>query len=344
MSFQDYLKVSASEINQELEKNFQKWSMEVESASPKLIELNKAFIQASEGGKRLRGALVKLGYELAGAKYTPEILKSSAAFEIFQTAILAHDDIIDLSPLRRGKPTVYMQLGGNHYGMSQTICLGDIGYFLAVRLISQSNFPAERISKALELFSQAMLETALGQMLDVELPFLDGVKEENDALTVFRLKTARYTLVGPLNLGAILGGADKKLLESIEQFGESLGIAFQIQDDILGVFGNEEDLGKSVTSDIEEGKVTLLLIYALKTANKIQHRVLDKYYGKGKVGEEEVEKIRKVFIDTGALKHSQKKAEELITKAKEVIAKMQISKDNKQMLAEMSDFLVNRQK
>ena len=344
MRFQDYLNHSAKEINREIGKFFISWSREVKTASPKLIGLNKAFIQASEGGKRLRGVLVKLGYELADTKYNPEILKPAAAFEIFQTAILAHDDIIDQSPLRRGKPTVYMQLGGNHYGMSQTICLGDIGYFLAVRLIAQSDFSSERKTKALELFSQAMLETALGQMLDVELPYLEGDKEEADALTVFRLKTARYTLVGPLSLGAILGGADEKLLKSIEMFGESLGIAFQIQDDILGVFGNEQEVGKSITSDIEEGKNTLLLIHALKNGSAKERQVLDQYYGKGKVGDINVKRIREVFVSSGALEYSQKKAEELINDAKDVISKMEIQQNCKEMLLQMADFLVKRSK
>lgn len=342
MDFLKYLKSSAQEINQELDNFFQKWSEEVESVSPKLIELNKMFIQASQGGKRLRGALVKLGYELVSPSSTGEILKPAAAFEIFQTAILDHDDIVDLSPLRRGKPTIYKALGGDHYAISQALTLGDIGFFLATRLIAQSEFPENHKNRALAFFAQAMLETALGQMLDIELPYHKESREEVDALTIFRLKTARYTVVGPLHLGAILGGAEQKLLDDIEAFGEALGIAFQIQDDILGVFGDEKTLGKSVTSDIEEGKNTLLIIHALENASSQQKKILDKYYGKGKIGNTELEQIKKVFIDTGALEYSKKRAEELVSQSQEVIKSMEISPEHKNLLSQMAEFLVQR--
>ncbi|KKR80927.1 MAG: Polyprenyl synthetase superfamily [Candidatus Daviesbacteria bacterium GW2011_GWA1_41_61] len=344
MDFLTYLETAASEINEEMEKFFQSWSKEVASVSPKLISLNKVFIQASEGGKRLRGALVKLGYEMAGGKENADILKAAVAFEIFQTAILAHDDIIDLSPLRRGKPTVYKALGGDHYAISQTICLGDIGYFLAVRSISQSNFPDQEKNQALSLFAQAMLDTALGQMLDVQLPHEKDSAREADALAVFRLKTARYTISGPLHLGAIVGGANKKLIDDIAEFGSNLGIAFQIQDDILGVFGDEATLGKSVTSDIEEGKNTLLFIQALKKASAEKKKVLDSYYGKGKIGQQELEQIKKVFVDTGALEYSQKKAAQLVEEAKAVVKTMDIAEDKRFLLYQMADFLVSRKK
>lgn len=347
MNFKDYLQNSAQQINAEMEKFFQDWSGEINSISPKLVPLSRVFINASEGGKRLRGSLVKLGYDIALSESTnneKEILKLSTAFEIFQTAILAHDDVIDLSPLRRGKPTVYRVLGGNHYAISQTICLGDLGFFLAQRLITQSNFPEDRKNKAISFFIQAMLETVLGQMLDVELPYQKESKEEVDALTIFRLKTARYTLVGPLHLGAIVGGAKQKLLDDLTNFGEDLGVAFQIQDDILGVFGDEKTLGKSVTSDAEEGKLTLLILHALKNANQKQKKILEKYYGQGKIGVEELEKIKKVFIDTGALDYSQKRAEELVDQAKQVIKQMEITPEYKELLSQMADFLVKRDK
>lgn len=355
MNFRDYLKASAAEVNHELEDCFQKWSEEVEVVSPKLSVLNKAFIRACEGGKRLRGALVKFGYEMVRGKldqmdeFDKEILKAAAAFEIFQTAILAHDDIIDKSPLRRGKPTLYQALGGDHYAISQTICLGDIGYFLAVRLLSESRFSAERKSEALRMFAQGMLETALGQMLDIELPHLafhpgGGKLKRADALTVFRLKTARYTIVGPLKLGMVLGGAGEELLDQVERFGEALGIAFQIQDDILGIFGEEKALGKSVTSDIEEGKNTLLIIYARDHADEGQKKALERLYGKGKITAEELEEIRRIFKETGALEYSQKKAAQLVAQAKEEIEKVRAAEDKKQLLREMADFLVERNK
>lgn len=344
MDFKNYLKSSAEEIEKELRIVLLKWNREVESVSPKLVELNNVFIRANEGGKRLRGTLVKLGYELAGGKNTREILKPAAAFEIFQTSILAHDDIVDLSPLRRGKQTLYKTFGGDHYGISQALSLGDVGYFLATKLITESGFPEKEKNLALSIFVEAMLKTGLGQILDIELPHLKELKKEADVLVVFRLKTAHYTLIGPLKLGAVLGGANKKLLDEIAQFGEALGIAFQIQDDILGIFGDEKILGKSVTSDIEEGKNTLLIIQAQKYANKNQKKFLEKYYGKGKVTRSHLEEIRQIFTATGALKYSQDRAKSLVDQAKTVIDKMVIPQEKKELLYQMADFLVERVK
>lgn len=342
MDFTNYLKTAAEEINQQIDTFFENWSKEVETVSPKLIALNNAFIRANEGGKRLRGALVKLGYEMVNQEPNQEIIKAAAAFEIFQTAILAHDDIIDLSALRRGKPTLYRALGGDHYGISQAICLGDVGFFLAGQSIIESNFSPEVKNRAFSSFVRTMVDTAMGEVLDVELPHRPDQPQEEDILTIFRLKTAQYTITGPLHLGAILAGASQEILDQIVCFGKSLGIAFQIQDDILGVFGNEKELGKSVTSDIEEGKNTLLLTYALGYGSDEQKKVLDKYYGKGKIGEEGLNEVKKVFTETGALQYSQQKALSLVAEAKEIISQMDIARDKKVLLNEMADFLVQR--
>src|SRR5579884_2564972 len=274
VNFVEYLTKSAAEIEQELDFYFKVWRKNARKINPTLLSLVDASITAAEGGKRIRGMLVKLGYELSGAGYSKEIIKVAAAYEIFQTAILAHDDVIDKSPLRRGQPTIFNALGGDHYALSQAICLGDIGFFQAFEMISNTNFPDELKTAALSSFSRTMTETALGQMLDIEIPAKKLPRKEEDALVIFQLKTARYTISGPLLLGAILGGADQKIRENIKKFGDYLGIAYQIHDDILGVFGTEKEIGKSVTSDIEEGKQTLLITKALEKASLGEKRKL----------------------------------------------------------------------
>lgn len=342
MDFQEYLKTSAEDIDQELEKTFQNWSKQIELLSPKLSALNTVFIQANLGGKRLRGALVKLGYEMVSGISNPEVLKAAIAYEIFQTSILAQDDIIDQATLRRGKPTLHKVLGGDHYAVSQTICLADIGFFLAVQLIADSDFPEDKKNKATSVFAQMVINTGLGEMLDVELPHQQKEKREEDVLMIHKLKTADYTITYPLLIGVALAGGGEELNHQIKTFGKSLGIAFQIQDDILGVFGDEKELGKSVTSDIEEDKNTLLITYALEHADDKQRNTLDRYYGKEKIGQEELEQIKKVFVETGALQYSQQKASELVKEANKVIADMNILDDKKKMLNEMANFLVHR--
>lgn len=344
MSFNDYLITSVQQINRTINDSLQLWRKEIEQVAPRLLPVIDAFIEGSQGGKRLRGALVKFGYEMTGALVTDEILKPAAAFEIFQTSILAHDDIIDLSPLRRGKPTIYRQLGGDHYGVSQTIALGDVGFFFATKLIANSDFPEDKKNVALRWFSDSMLQTGLGQMLDIEIPHSGEIGDEQDSLAVSRLKTAWYTIIGPISLGAVLGGAKQELLDDIKIFGENLGVAFQIQDDILGIYGDETQLGKSVTSDIEEGKNTLLIAYALKHADEKQQQIIDRYYGKGSINHDGFDAIRKVFEDCGALEYSRQQAVQYVEKAKAVIPQLTSNEEQRNLLTELADFLVNRSK
>lgn len=209
MKFEGFLKKEAKVIEDNLKRELQSFKKTIKDK--KLVSLFDQFVLSCSGGKRIRGVLVKIGYEIAGGKGSLEIYKAACAFEIFQTAILAHDDIIDQSPMRRGRPSLYKSVG-----TSQAITLADIGFFLANTLITDA--------KALNFFNRAMVNTGLGQLLDIN---------NSHSIQAYELKTAWYTFIAPLSLGAILGGADEKLLKDLEVFGKNLGVAYQIQDDIL---------------------------------------------------------------------------------------------------------------
>lgn len=223
MDFERFLKAEAKKIKEAEQKHLQVWFDWITKKVPSLKPHAKAFIKACSGGKKIRGALINLGYQITGGE-SEAILDIAAAYEIFHSSILIHDDIIDQSLERRGKPSLYQVLGGNHYGISQAITLADAGFFMAIKIISETNFPDKEKNKALTLFSKTMLDTAIGQMLDIE---------KGDPLTIMKLKTAQYTISSPLQLGALLAGAGKGLVRVLGEFGENLGIAFQIKDDIL---------------------------------------------------------------------------------------------------------------
>jgi geranylgeranyl diphosphate synthase, type I len=344
MDFKSYLKEAVEQINKQLKEYLDQEIEEAQRVSAKLTPLVSLFADQSQRGKRLRGCLVKLGFELVSTDETQEIYKASLAYELIQTALLAHDDIVDRSLLRRGQKTMYQALGGDHYGISQTIILGDVGIFLAFRIIVDSNFPEDRKLKALNYFNQSLLKTASGEMLDIEASAKQENFDEKDAIAISHLKTAHYTIIGPMQLGASLAGGDEELLDNIEQFGKNLGIAFQIQDDILGVFGSENELGKSVTSDIEEGKNTLLITEALSKADNERKEFLEQKYGHGEINSEELEKIREIFIKTGALDYSRQKAVEYVSLAKQVIPKLTQNEGKRLLLNELADYLVNRRK
>jgi geranylgeranyl diphosphate synthase, type I len=165
--FKTYLKQSAEKIETELHVFSTSWNKEINQRVPELVELTQLFTHSFFGGKLLRGTLVRLGYELVQPTATPAIYKPAAAFEIVHTGFLIHDDIIDQSPTRRGKPAVHIHKD-NHYGVSQAICLGDLGLTLATKLITDSDYPVERKNSALSFFLQIVTDTILGEMLDIQ--------------------------------------------------------------------------------------------------------------------------------------------------------------------------------
>lgn len=362
MDFKSYLEKNAHVLDLEIDQILTQFLNEVKKLNPKLIPFAIALINSCKGGKRIRGTLVKLGYELAnsdsGVAGAPQndIVKIGAAYEILHASILIHDDVIDQSKLRRGKLTLYEALrpkdgrvGGNHYGISQAIGLGDVGLFLPIKLIADCNFLGEYKIKALSFFAQTITNTGWGQILDVELPHLGGERKEEDVISIHKLKTSQYTISGPLIMGAILAGAEsdsagaeQEMTRDFGEFGENLGIAFQIQDDILGVFGSEDEIGKSTSSDIEEGKNTLLFTEALKRANPKQKAILDKYYGQANLEAKGLEEIRKIFEDTGSLDYSRQFAVKYVEFAKKVIPRITKNKTFIKLLTEMADFLVER--
>lgn len=341
MDFAKYLHSAASEVEEELQKTMTAWQSSLVVQYPQLTPFIDAFIEQCRGGKRIRGALVKLGFALAAGEDSQEILTVSTAFEIFQTAILAHDDIIDRSELRRGKPSLYKVLGGNHYGISQTISLGDLGFFLATELIAKSNFPEENKNRAIQYFTSTMQQTALGEILDVYQPTQQVLTKE-DILTIITLKTSPYTVIGPLSIGAILAGGNQELLQKIHTYGENLGIAYQIHDDILGVFAKQEELGKSNISDIVEGKSTLLIWYAREHATAEQKEHLEAIYGKADPTKEDVAAVQAIFRDTGAYDYASSLVKIYTEKACHIIPELTSNEDQQALLMDIARVLSER--
>jgi len=241
-NFKKYHTQSVKKIEKELQTFTKKWTAESNKYSPELKLLNKRFTDSFFGGKMIRGTLVKLGYDLVQISTAKEIYKAAAAFEILHTGFLIHDDIMDQSSTRRGKPAMHIDKNPQ-YGISQAICFGNFGLTFSTQLLVDCDFPIEIKIKALSFFLQIKTDTILGQMLDIHSPHIPLTEETVTQIQL--MKTANYTIVGPMSVGAILGGATTKLIQTIKRFGEPLGIAYQIQDDILGIFGDEKTLGKS---------------------------------------------------------------------------------------------------
>ncbi|MDR2180784.1 MAG: polyprenyl synthetase family protein [Synergistaceae bacterium] len=338
-----YKKILGRYIDDYLEDLIRK---EREHSSRQVADLYGIFREAGKGGKCIRGSLVKLGYEIAlNRPAGDEILPASAAFEIFQTSALCHDDIIDKSPLRRGRDSIWKAISRDadrHYGISQAICLGDVGLALSCRLVLESSFGVNEKMKALGIFLDVQTDTMDGEMLDAYMSQKKDYGDERGILKISELKTARYTTAGPLQLGAVLGGASQALLDALERYAVALGVTFQMRDDILGIEATEAEMGKSNTSDIAEGKVTLLAHYAMKRATADQLRQLSQIYGCEPVSEKERVTVQGIFQSTGAFDEVMRRAEKYLAEARDVIPHVTQDPGKIQLLTQLCDMMFKR--
>lgn len=290
------------------------------------------FTRMNRAGKFLRGALVNIGYSLFADGDAAPSDALALAFELFQTAILIHDDIIDHAKLRRGQPTIHeaytahwaergipVSALSEDTARSLALCTGDIGMYLAGLKITEAYADSPQLGAIMAYFHKVVLKTLYGEVIDVALPFSeqnrlnDTTDIRASIMEIYRLKTAWYTLIGPLCLGAMLAGADAAQITALEQFAEQLGIAFQIKDDILGVFGDAET-GKDVGSDISEYKQTLLYAYVRQNGGQLAS--LQQYYGKAALSAADLRAVQEIFRSTGALEFAEKTMHECFAAAR----------------------------
>ncbi|PJE67676.1 polyprenyl synthetase family protein [Candidatus Shapirobacteria bacterium CG10_big_fil_rev_8_21_14_0_10_40_9] len=354
MDYKEYFLPYASEIDKFLARFFNQRIKEGNKFDPISGDVWRKLQGFVTGGKRIRGGLVRLGYECFKKASKEKILPISAAIEITHGAILIHDDIIDESPLRHGRPTVhklyenyyqkcYQQGDASHYGESMAIIVGIVGYYGGISLLSQARFSGELKAKAIDEMARFMIETGYGETLDVDLAHRLKI-EEKDVLTIHTLKTAQYTIVGPLKIGGILAGAREQQLKGFEDYGVPVGIAFQLQDDILGMFGSEEETGKPADDDIKEGKNTLLYTQTLKRGNSQQRKRLKSLWGRKNITSAEVKNAREIIRKTGSLEYSQELAKRLVEKGKKAVPEITKNKNLQEVFYSLADFVIEREK
>lgn len=328
---------------------------------PEISKALNELVRMNDGGKFLRASLIALGYKTAGKKDN-KYLSLAIALEIFQTSILIHDDIIDNDVIRRGKPTIpeaYKNYYSkplktnkefkeklNNIGNSMAICIGDLGFYIANGIIIDAYKNEENLGKILEYYNEMVIKTCKGEMLDVILPFTEYYFSHDKNLNkkimeIYKLKTAWYTVIGPFCLGLILSGTSKEQIKRLEKILLSAGTAFQIKDDLLGIYGNQKLTGKPNTSDAEEFKQTILYSYVMKTKYKDE---LLKYYGKKNLTEKEIKKIINIFDDSGAKAYSKKIMNDLFQESLNAIEKEDINKKYKDILKGFIIYLRHRSK
>lgn len=324
----------------------------VESFNRTLAEDDNPIIKAllsdmadlNEGGKLLRGILVSLGYVIGGGEDESYSDQLALAYEIFQTAILIHDDIIDNAKLRRGKVTLHercaAKLAEREAGSldevrdtakGAALCVGDYGLYMANLKIAEAYAGDARLGELIRYFDGTVLRTIRGELLDVMLPWemLDSLMDEDakkellrrSVREIYHRKTACYSVIGPLHLGMILAGASEERMKALDKFGYEVGIAYQIMDDILGVYADAGHIGKDVGSDIAEFKQTILWMHVRTACPEAVDELL-KYYGKRDVTEEALMEVRRIFEESGALAYARNAMDECLYTAEAAVEDM----------------------
>lgn len=295
----------------------------------------------SQGGKRVRGYLVKVGQMLFGLD-DDSFVDIAAALEIFQTAILIHDDIIDEADKRRGMETINAKYEG-HLGVAKGICIGDLGFFISYKIISELNVSNEVKEEIFKVYSKTLYNTVNGEIIDVELPFKDinFHKNMNDKIIydIYINKTAWYTIIGPLLIGIACTDANTYDKEKVIEAGVNLGIAFQIKDDLLGLYSDIISMGKTL-NDIKEGKQTIIYKYAIDNASDEQLKIISKHYGTFNDDDSNNKIILELFEELGAKEYAEEKVEEYTNKAINIIDTMNIK--NKNLFIDFANYLLNR--
>jgi geranylgeranyl diphosphate synthase type I len=345
----NYKKIIDKELNDFFNDKLAKAEL-IDDSSKEMIELLKEF--TLRGGKRLRAALLYYGYRCFSNKNLREIIKASVALELIQSYLLIHDDIMDNDNLRRNGSTLhisykniaqrkYKKIDSAHFGMSMAILAGDMCCSFANEIISKLEVKDKYKTRALKSLNHSIHKVIYGQALDV----LSGLRpvDSKDIEKIHKLKTATYTIEAPLHVGALLAGAKPKQLKILSQYSIHLGKAFQLQDDILGIFGDKTKVGKLVGSDLKEGKKTLLILKALEKSSPLQKQTIKQALGNKNLTNNQLNEIREIIIKTGSLDYSQQISKKLIEKAKSAIKNVRFKEKGQEFLLKLADYLENRE-
>jgi geranylgeranyl diphosphate synthase type I len=320
---------------------------------PALAELSEAlegFVLG--GGKRLRPAFAYWGYRGAGGADADSVVTALAALELVQASALIHDDLIDRSDSRRGEPSVHRRFEARHraagwrggsagFGASAAVLLGDLAMVWSDELLHTSGVGTAELVRARPVFDEMRTEVTVGQYLDV-LTQATGDTSLDRASKVARYKSAKYTVERPLQLGASLAAAPDSVRDSYSSFGLPLGEAFQLRDDVLGVFGDPAQTGKPAGDDLREGKRTYLVAAAFAALGTDERAELDAALGDQRLDESGVQRLQALIRHSGALAATEHRIDELTRAATEALAAAPIDATARRVLAELAEAATRR--
>lgn len=338
------------EINDRLGRFFKRKIEEAATISRALVPFvreTKRFVMHE--GKRLRPMLFYHGYRASGGKDEDAVLDAALSIELIHNYLLIHDDVIDEDDLRRGQPTMHRRwerayekkrpAEARHLGQAFAIVIGDLLATYGYEALARSRFPNEEKVRACTKLNAILSDVVVGQTLDMLWSLKERVSQR-DILAAFKYKTARYTVEGPLHLGALLAVASEDLLKQLSQIALPLGTAFQIHDDIIDLFGDGRAKGRPIGSDLKAGKQTLLAWYARKHASPTQNHVLEEALGNRQLDKKALETTKEVIVKTGALAYAQKVTIRLLGQSQAALRRARLPQETGAFLNEITEQLM----
>lgn len=317
--------------------------------SPVLLRYIREFVLRD--GKRLRPILFIAGYAGFARRLARGLYTSALSLELLHDFMLVHDDIVDKSATRRGKPSMHRMLEGylrKEYGKPKfngqdlAIVVGDVMYAMAINAFLTIDEKMERKERALKKFIEAAMYTGGGEFVELLLGAkrLDEVRKA-DIYRIYDFKTAYYSFASPLSTGAILAGAPEREVDRIFDYGICLGRAFQIKDDIIGIFGKEEEIGKPLLTDLQEGKKTILAYFAYTLAGAQGKQIIRRVLTKESVKKKDLLAMQEVIVSSGALAKAEREIALLIRQAEALLESSSIKKESGDFLSSYSNRLLN---
>ncbi len=315
--------------------------------APDLTELTDALGSLLDGGKRVRPAFAYWGWRAAGGDdLDDQALVAAASLELIQACALIHDDVMDGSDTRRGLPAVHRRFAKIHgesgwqgspdtFGVGAAILLGDLCLAWADEVLYGSGLPADALDRAKPVYDEMRTEVMAGQYLDL-LEQVRGGGSVARALRVARFKAAKYTVERPLHLGAAIADAGPAVFEAYTAFGLPLGEAFQLRDDVLGVFGDPARTGKPAGDDLREGKRTVLVALTLERATPAQSDIFGRLLGDPALDPDGVDALREVIVETGALDEAEALIESLLSQSLAALDQTDLEPTGRDVLAALA--------
>lgn len=340
-------------INDVLEQFFERVKDRARPYGHQYVTLWQTLEANTLGGKRFRPLVLMASYEALGGQDSFLAAQIGAAFELLHTALIVHDDVIDRDFVRRGQPnlaatyrdrwqaTGVSRVQAEHRGMSVAVIAGDLALSFAYRIIDQSGADHEVRGRLLELMDEALFASAAGELLDIDYTGSISLPSVDNILTMARLKTAVYSFEGPLQAGAVLAGADERVIETLGEFGKEIGTAYQIRDDLLGVFGNSTETGKSNSSDLREGKGTVIVAHAAES--QLWEKIAP-FLGNEQMTDAQAGDLREMLEESGARVFAERLLDEHTERASTLLAQPFLPQSLRDELEPLLDALSSRQR